>query len=72
MVPVTLPPEIAERVEVLAKASGQSDVVLAAVLDYLDDVEDAAVAQRRLADLAAGRSDTVALADLIARHGLGD
>jgi RHH-type rel operon transcriptional repressor/antitoxin RelB len=74
MLAIRLPPEIESRLDALAKRTGRSKsfYVRAAILDHLDDLEDLYLAERRLEDLQAGRSDSVALAELIQRHGLGD
>ncbi len=62
------------RLEGLARATGRSKAscVRDALAEHLDDLEDAAVAERRLEDLRAGRSDTVSLEDIMARHGVAD
>jgi RHH-type rel operon transcriptional repressor/antitoxin RelB len=51
MITLRLPPEAERRVKALAKRSGRSKTSLAreAVLRFLEDVEDAAEAKRRLA-----------------------
>lgn len=74
MLAIRLPPEIEARLEALARRTGRSKsyYARAAILDHLDDLEDLYLAERRLEDLRAGRSDAVALAELMQRHGLGD
>jgi RHH-type transcriptional regulator, rel operon repressor / antitoxin RelB len=74
MLALRLPPEIENRLDALAKRTGRSKSYYAreAILEYLDDLEDIYLAEQRLADLRAGRSDTVSLADLMKRHGLDD
>lgn len=42
------------------------------VLEYLDDLEDAAIAKERLSELRAGRSTTVSLEDLMKQYGMLD
>ena len=44
--------------------------MLTAIAEYLDDLEDLAIAERRLADIRAGRSGTVTLAELGRELGL--
>lgn len=74
MLAIRLPPEIEARLEALARRTGRSKsyYARAAILDHLDDLEDLYLAERRLEDLRAGRSDAVAMAELMQRHGLGD
>jgi RHH-type rel operon transcriptional repressor/antitoxin RelB len=74
MLALRLPPEIENRLDALAKRTGRSKSYYAreAILEYLDDLEDIYLAEQRLADLRAGRSDTISLADLMKRHGLDD
>lgn len=72
MLALRLPPEIEERLDELAKRTGRSKSFYArqAILEYLDDIEDAYLAGQRLEDLRAGRSDTIPLADLMKLHGM--
>jgi RHH-type rel operon transcriptional repressor/antitoxin RelB len=74
MLALRLPPEIENRLEALAKRTGRSKSYYAreAILEHLDDLEDAYLAEQRLADLRVGRTDTVPLADLMKRYGLED
>lgn len=74
MLALRLPPEIENRLEILARLTGRSKSFYAreAILEHLDDLEDAYLAGQRLAELRAGRSDTVPLADLMQRYGLED
>jgi len=74
MLALRLPEEIEARLDALAKRTGRSKSFYAreAILAHLDDLEDIYLAEQRLSDLAAGRSDTVPLAELIERHGLED
>jgi RHH-type rel operon transcriptional repressor/antitoxin RelB len=74
MLALRLPPEIERRLDVLAKLTGRSKSYYAreAILQHLDDLEDVYLAEQRLTDLRAGRTDTVSLADLMERYGLED
>jgi RHH-type rel operon transcriptional repressor/antitoxin RelB len=74
MLALRLPPEIERRLDVLAKLTGRSKSYYAreAILQHLDDLEDVYLAEQRLTDLRAGRTDTVPLADLMKRYGLED
>ena len=74
MLALRLPPEIEDRLDTLSKRTGRSKSFYAreAILEYLDDLEDIYLAEQRLADLRAGRSDAVPLADVMKRYGLED
>jgi RHH-type rel operon transcriptional repressor/antitoxin RelB len=66
MLAIELPEDIERRLDALVKATGRSKeaTLVAAVAEYLDDLEDLAIAERRLADIRAGRSGTSTLADV--------
>lgn len=74
MLAVQFPDEIERRLEALALASGRSkeDCVREAVAEYLADLEDLAIAERRLADIRAGRSGTVPLDQAARDLGVAD
>lgn len=58
MLSIALPDDVEVRLEALARETGQTkaSVALEAILEHLDDLEDLHTAQRRLADVRAGRS----------------
>lgn len=58
----------------MAKASGRSkkECVREAVAEYLADLEDLAIAERRLADIRASRAGTVSLDEAARDLGLAD
>lgn len=74
MLAVQFPDEIERRLEAVAQASGRSkeDCVREAVAEYLADLEDLATAERRLADIRAGRSGSVSLDEAVRDVGLAD
>jgi RHH-type rel operon transcriptional repressor/antitoxin RelB len=74
MLAIRLPPEIEERLNALAKATGRSKTwyVREAILEYLDDLEDVYLAERRLEDIRAGRSRTFSLEEVERALGLDD
>lgn len=74
MLAIRLPAAVEERLETLAKATGRTKTFYAreAILEHLDDLEDLYLAERRLADLRAGRSEIVPMDDLMKRYGLAD
>ncbi len=66
---IRLPQDIENRLEQLSAKTGRtkSFYVKQAVCEYLDDLEDIYLAERRLANIRAGRTKTVSL-DKIMRH----
>ena len=74
MLAIRLPADIENRLDALAKATGRTKTFYAreAILEYLDDLEDLYLAEQRLADIRAGRSQTVPLEDVLRQHGLAD
>jgi RHH-type rel operon transcriptional repressor/antitoxin RelB len=74
MLALRLPVEIEGRLDILSKRTGRSKSYYAreAILAHLDDLEDIYLAEQRLTELRAGRSDTVSLAEVMQRYGLED
>jgi RHH-type rel operon transcriptional repressor/antitoxin RelB len=74
MLAIRLPADIENRLDALAKATGRTKTFYAreAILEYLDDLEDLYLAEQRLADIRAGRSQTVPLEDVLRQYGLAD
>jgi len=72
MLTIRLPLEIEERLDRLARKTGRTKTFLAreAILEYLDDLEDLYLAEKRYEDVLKGRSKTFALEDLVKRLGL--
>ncbi|MEO1767944.1 type II toxin-antitoxin system RelB family antitoxin [Thiobacter aerophilum] len=72
MLAIRLPAEIEARLEALAKATGRtkSYYVREAILEYLDDLEDLYLAEQRLIDLRAGKTQTVPLEEVMKRYGM--
>lgn len=73
-VSLRLPAEIETRLEDLARRTGRtkSFYIREAIIEHLDDLEDLYLAERRLRDVLAGRSNTMPLEELLKRHGLAD
>jgi RHH-type rel operon transcriptional repressor/antitoxin RelB len=74
MLALRLPDDIEQRLDRLAKATGRTKSFYAreAILEHLDDLEDLYLAEQRLTDIRAGRTQTVPLEDVIKRYGLED
>ncbi|WP_163875622.1 type II toxin-antitoxin system RelB family antitoxin [Rhizobium laguerreae] len=72
MLVLQLPPDIEARLIELSRRTGRSKSFYArqAILAHLDDLEDVYLAEKRLEELRRDESDTVPLAELLARHGL--
>ncbi|ANP84414.1 TraY domain-containing protein [Rhizobium leguminosarum] len=72
MLVLQLPPDIEARLIELSRRTGRSKSFYArqAIFAHLDDLEDVYLSERRLEELRQGESDTVPLAELLARHGL--
>ena len=67
-----LPDEISQRLDRLADRTGRSKTfyMQAAILEYLDDLEDLYLAEQRLIDIQAGKSQAVPLEEVMERYGL--
>ena len=72
MLAIRLPSEIESRLEALAKATGRTKTfyVREAILEHLDDLEDLYLAEQRLIDIRAGRSQTIPLEEVMKRYGM--
>jgi RHH-type rel operon transcriptional repressor/antitoxin RelB len=72
MLAIRLPAEIEDRLDALAKATGRTKTFYAreAILEYLDDLEDAYLAEKRLENIRAGRTKTIPLEKIIKRYGM--
>lgn len=74
MLAIRLPPEIETRLDALAAATGRTKTFYArqAILEHLDDLEDMYLAEQRLIEIRAGRSQTHTLAAVEQSLGLAD
>jgi RHH-type rel operon transcriptional repressor/antitoxin RelB len=63
---VQFPHDIEQRLDALAKATGRSKEshLQEAIIEYLADLEDLYLAERRLDDIRAGRARTLTLAEV--------
>ncbi len=69
---IRLPHEIETRLEQLATLTGRSKsfYVKEAIIDHLDDIEDIYLAEKRLEDIRASRTQTVPLQEVMKRYGM--
>ena len=75
MLAIRLPFDIEERLERLAQATGRTKTYYyarEAILEHLDDLEDLYLAEQRLIDHRAGRSQTYTLEEVERELGLAD
>ena len=72
MLAIRLPAEVEARLEALAQATGRTKTFYArqAILEHLDDLEDLYLAEQRLIDIRAGRSQTIPLEEVMKRYGV--
>ena len=72
MLAIRLPGEIENRLEALAQATGRTKTFYAreAILEHMDDHEDLYLAEQRLIEIRAGRSQTVPLEEVMKRYGM--
>ena len=71
-VALRLPDDVAQRLKRLADRTGRSQTfyMIEAIREHLDDLEDLYLAEQRLIELQAGRSQTESLEDVMERYGL--
>lgn len=71
---ISLPAEIEEQLGKLAAQTGstKASYVKNVILEHLEDLDDLAIAEQRLADIRAGRSKTYALEEVERELGLAD
>ena len=74
MLAIRLPEDIEKRLGNLAKLTGRTKTFYArqAIEQHLDDLEDIYLAEQRLTDIRSGRTQTVAIEDIVKRYGLED
>ena len=72
MLAIRLPAEVETRLEALAQATGRTKTFYAreAILEHLDDLEDLYLAEQRLVDIRAGKTQTVPLEEVMKRYGM--
>ncbi|MXZ59372.1 MAG: TraY domain-containing protein [Acidobacteria bacterium] len=71
-VALRLPDEVAQRLQRLADRTGRSKTfyMIEAIREHLEDLEDLYLAEQRLIEIQAGRSQPVPLEEVMALYGL--
>ena len=74
MLAIRLPEKIEKRLGRLAKRTGRTKTYYAreAILQYLDELEDIYLAEKRLEAVRSGRSRTIPIEKLLRRYGVED
>jgi RHH-type rel operon transcriptional repressor/antitoxin RelB len=72
MLAIRLPDNIEKRLARLAKRTGRTKTYYAreAILQHIEDLEDIYLAEKRLAEIRAGRVRTIPLEQVMRRYGL--
>jgi Predicted DNA-binding protein with an HTH domain len=73
-VSIRLPDDVSVRLQALAQITGRSKTfyMMEAIREHLDDLEDLYLAEQRLVDIRAGKTQTVPLEEVMKRYGLED
>ncbi len=71
-VSLRLPDEVTQRLESLAALTGRSKTfyMVEAIREHIDDLEDLYLAEQRLIDHRAGKTQSVPLEEVMKRYGL--
>jgi RHH-type rel operon transcriptional repressor/antitoxin RelB len=74
MISMRLTPELEARLDALVKRTGRTKTyyIREAITEHIDELEDVYLADQRVADLRAGRSDLISFEEMAARYGLDD
>lgn len=74
MLAIRLPEDLEKRLDNLAKRTGRTKTFYArqAIEQHLDDLEDLYLAEQRLTEIRAGRTQTVPLEDIMKHYDVED
>lgn len=72
-VSLRLPEDVEGRLQALAALTGRSKTfyMVEAIREHIDDLEDLYLAEKRLVDLKAGKSEAIPLSEVMKQYGLG-
>ena len=72
MLAIRLPPDIEKRLSSIAKRTGRTKTFYAreAILNHIEDLEDAYLADKRIAQFEASGEAGIPLAEVMKRHGV--
>jgi RHH-type rel operon transcriptional repressor/antitoxin RelB len=72
MLAIRLSEDLEKRLDNLAKLTGRTKTFYArqAIEQHLDDLEDIYLAEQRLTEIRAGRTQTIAIEDILKRYGM--
>ncbi|MDR0310175.1 MAG: DUF6290 family protein [Acidobacteriota bacterium] len=67
MLAIRLPDEVENRLAALARATGRTKTFYAreAILEYLGDLEDLYLAEKRMADISSGKTKTIPIEEVL-------
>jgi RHH-type transcriptional regulator, rel operon repressor / antitoxin RelB len=70
MLAIRLSPDIEKRLDDLSQKTGRTKTYYAraAIIEYLDDLEDVYLAEKRLEDIRRGKSKTIPIEEIISRY----
>ena len=74
MLAIELPKELEDRLAIVAKEAGRSSVSQARriILDYLEDLEDAEIAEKALDEFYKSGEKAIPMAEMMKKYGLDD
>ncbi len=74
MIAIRMPKDIEERLDRLAKKTGRTKTyyVKEAVLEHLDELEEAYSAKKVFEDVKSGKEETVGIDEIIEKYGMED
>jgi RHH-type rel operon transcriptional repressor/antitoxin RelB len=72
MLAIRLTPDIEKRLDNLSRKTGRTKTYYAraAIVEYLDDLEDIYLAEKRLEDIRSGKSKTIPIDEIMRRYDL--
>jgi RHH-type transcriptional regulator, rel operon repressor / antitoxin RelB len=72
MLAIRLSPDVEKRLDDLSRRTGRMKTYYTreAIIEYLDDLEDIYLAEKRLEDIRKGKSKTVRIEEIISRYDL--